>query len=72
MEARLGLIRLGFREDVSEKGLQDRHAAADETGVDFDHTVGNQRSEFSGTDERRKKNTSKERSLRPAMSCLGR
>ena len=40
METLLRLIRLGFREDVSEKGFQDRHTAAYETGVDFDHTVG--------------------------------
>lgn len=30
--------RLAFGEDMAEKGFHDGHAAADESGVDFDHT----------------------------------
>lgn len=34
----LGSGRRGFGKDVAEKGFHDGHAAADEAGVDFDHT----------------------------------
>ena len=34
----LGSGRRGFGEEVAEKGFHDGHAAADEAGVDFDHT----------------------------------
>ena len=35
----LGVVRRVHGEDVSEEGFHDRHAAAYETGVDFDHPV---------------------------------
>ena len=35
----LGVMWWVLGEDVSEEGFHDRHAAAYETGVDFDHTV---------------------------------
>lgn len=34
----LGSAGRGFGEDVAEKGFHHRHTAADEAGVDFDHT----------------------------------
>lgn len=40
-DALLGL-RPRFRKDVSEEGFQDRRAAADETGVDFDDAAEDQ------------------------------
>lgn len=74
----LGSGRRGFGEDVAEKGFHDRHTAADEAGVDFDHTgqgITDQRKRSRGKEgenrNQKQRLTLGERSSRPTKVYRG-